>query len=68
MEAVMVKKSNGVLASALRAEIYRRDLTIKEVAVLIHRSDRVVNKLLAGERVGDKTIVQVEIAFPSVFA
>lgn len=63
-----MKKANGVLAKALRDEINRRDLTIKEAAALIHRSDQVVYTLLRGEKVGKRTLTQVEIAFPQVFA
>ena len=63
-----MKKANGVLASALRIEINRSDLNLKEVASKVNRSVRVVNMVLAGEKVSDKTIAQFEKAFPSVFS
>ena len=63
-----MKKVNGVLAEAFRSEIYLQDLTIKEVAGMIHRSETVVYTILRGDKVGDRTIKQVEKAFPSVFA
>lgn len=62
-----MKKTNGVLAKALRIEINQRDLSIKEVAVLIHRSEPVVFKLLSGKSVSERTMAQVEKAFPAVF-
>lgn len=58
---------NGTLAKALRVEINRMDLSIKEVAVMIHRSEPVVFKILSGKPVSDRTMAQVEKAFPSVF-
>ncbi len=62
-----MEKSNGVLAAAFRAEIETRDLAIKEVAAMIHRSESRVFAVLRGEKVGRKTIRQIEIAFPAVF-
>lgn len=63
-----MKKANGVLAKALRIEINIRDMGLKEVAGEVNRSVRVVNMVLAGEKVSDKTIAQFEKAFPSIFA
>lgn len=63
----MMQKTNGVLAAALRVEINRRDLLIKEVATMIRRSEPVVFKILRGEKVSPRTMAQVEKAFPDVF-
>lgn len=63
-----MKKANGVLAKALRIEINNRDLGLKDVASEVSRSVRIVNMVLAGEKVSDKTIAQFEKAFPSIFA
>jgi predicted transcriptional regulator len=63
-----MEKVNGVLAKALRDEIETQDLTIKEVANRIHRSSSVVFVVLRGEKVSRKTIRQIELAFPQVFA
>lgn len=63
-----MQKVNGELAKALRAEIETQDLTMKEVAAKIHRSQTVVFVILRGEHVSRKTLRQVELAFPQVFA
>jgi uncharacterized membrane protein len=65
---VTMEKVNGELAKALRDEIETQDLTIKEVASRIHRSPSVVFVVLRGEKVSRKTIRQIELAFPQVFA
>ncbi len=62
-----MEKANGVLAAAFRAEIETKDLAMKEVAAMIHRSEATVFRVLRGEKVGRKTIKQMEIVFPAVF-
>lgn len=58
---------NGALANALREEINRQDLGIKEVAAKINRSKTVVFTILRGESVSRRTLTQVKLAFPSIF-
>ncbi len=59
---------NGVLAKALREQMEIKDLTIKEVAFLIHRDDSTVFRILNGEPARPRTIRQIYIAFPAIEA
>ena len=59
-------KINGELAVVFRETIIERDLTIKEAAQLLHRSETVVNMILRGEHVGPKTLRRIERAFPEL--
>ncbi len=58
---------NGALAKALRAEINRQDLPIKQAAAMIRRSEVVVFRILRGEKVSERTLTQVRAAFPLIF-
>jgi hypothetical protein len=55
------------LSTSLRREINDRDLGIKEAAAMIGRSDKTLHNVLAGKSTSDRTMRQIEKAFPGAF-
>jgi predicted transcriptional regulator len=57
---------NGVLAKGLREQMEIQDLSIKEVAAMIHRDDSTVFRILQGKPTRPRTLRRIYLAFPAL--